>query len=202
MRWEPIKDYVRQGEDKDILLWEDGYDPCFGYLYDDRNWFNHGTKGYCNPTHFVRIKRPLSTESNLLIRYGWFQTHSGLQLPYKIDCDALSDGTIDELAKVIAWKFAFGRVIGVPTGGLRLARACERYVDRNVDATGRYYPTLIVDDVLTTGASMNEMRSEVNRNEPTVPIGFVIFNRAPCPKWVWPFFTVNEWTQSRATGLG
>lgn len=36
----------------------------------------------------------------------------------------------------------------------------------------------------------------------TWTIGIVVFTRGRCPEWVWPIFTVNEWAQSRATGLG
>ena len=125
-----------------------------------------------------------------MIEFGWFRSHSGLQLPWKVNADTLSDDDIMGIAQIIRWKFAFSTVIGVPRGGLRLAEALKPY-------TEPYYPELIVDDVLTTGKSMEAYRLAA----PTA-IGVVVFARAPVPNWVWPIFQVNEWAQSRATGLG
>lgn len=122
-----------------------------------------------------------------LIQHGWFRAHSGLQLPFKVDCDALTDEDIEGIAKIVAGKFSFSAVVGVPTGGLRLAEACARYVDDS-----KQYPMLIVDDVLTTGRSMQKWRDTyfVRR-----PIGFVIFARGPCPDWIWALFTMGDWAQ-------
>ncbi len=130
-----------------------------------------------------------------LVEFGWFSTHSRFQLPWKVDCDALSDDDIAAIAQLIRWKFAFGEVYGVPRGGLRLAAALAPYVDEG-------YPTLIVDDVLTTGKSMLRASEEHGDKHGRRTIGVVIFARGKCPDWVWPIFSVNEWAQSRATGLG
>lgn len=132
-----------------------------------------------------------------LIQHGWFRSHSGLQLPFKIDADALSDEDISELAKIIRGKFAFGHVEGVPRGGLRLAEALLPYCEPG-------YPLMIVDDVLTTGASMERALAEAHEQTAGVgrTIGVVIFARGPCAPWIWPLFTVSEWAQSRGTGLG
>lgn len=136
--------------------------------------------------------RPIEHHASNLIQFGWFSSHSKFQLPWKLDVDALEDHDISSLAKIIAWKFAFSHVIGIPRGGVRLAEACAKYVESG-------FPTLIVDDVLTTGRSMIKVHDEVGEN---TTIGVVIFARGPCPNWVWPIFSVNEWAQSRATGLG
>lgn len=137
---------------------------------------------------------------NSLIEFGWFASHSGFQLPWKINCDALSNSDIEALSKIIRWKFAFSNVIGIPRGGLRLAEALSPHAESG-------YPTLIVDDVLTTGKSMEAARDHhyTDRDLSTAyvrPIGVVTFARGECPNWVWPIFQVNEWAQSRATGLG
>lgn len=76
----------------------------------------------------------------------------------------------------------YGKVIGVPRGGLRLAAALLPY-----ERLG--YPLLIVDDVLTTGISMQEMRDRFPLEE---AIGVVIFARGQCPDWIRPIFTVSE----------
>lgn len=150
-----------------------------------------------------------------LFKFGWFASHSGFQLPFKIDCeDGLHDGDWEAIASIIAWKFAFRSVYGIPKGGVKLARALDKYVTPG-------YPVLIVDDVLTTGKSMEEARARLgfipaecskDCDTPDCPyihlpieqpvIGVVVFARGPCPNWVWPLLTVNEWAQSRATGLG
>lgn len=129
-----------------------------------------------------------------LIEFGWFSTHAKFQLPWKIDCDALSDDDIDAIVKIIRWKFSFGDVYGVPRGGLRLAAALRPFCLEG-------YPLLIVDDVLTTGNSMKQARRDQNLAGENA-IGIVIFARGQCPSWVWSIFAVNEWAQSRATGLG
>lgn len=115
-----------------------------------------------------------------LFQEGVFRLHSGTESDFKIDCDALADIEIAVLAKQLSKRVpSFGRVIGVPTGGLRLAEAMRRYVTEG--------PLLIVDDVLTTGRSMDEMR-EGDR----LAIGAVLFARGKCPEWVTPLFQMHE----------
>jgi len=126
-----------------------------------------------------------------LLQFGWFSSSTSILLPWKIDCDALSDNDIEALARLIRGKFVFGNVIGIPSGGLRLQQALTPYSEPG-------NATLIVDDVLTTGTPMKVQKTKVHG-----PVfGVVIFARAPCPDWVWPIFTVNDWAQSRGTGLG
>ena len=139
--------------------------------------------------------------------FGWFSSHSGFQLPWKVDCDALCERDWEGLAKLVAWKFAFRSVYGIPRGGSQFARALDKHVDLSVDGKGRHYPVLIVDDVLTTGRSFEQARLRLGPASLTEEgrrdfIGVVVFARGRCPDWVWPIFSVNEWAQSRATGLG
>jgi hypothetical protein len=127
-----------------------------------------------------------------LFKFGWFASHSGFQLPWKIDCeDGLRDEDWNALASIVAGKFGFSDVYGIPRGGTKFARALAPFCEPG-------YPTLIVDDVLTTGRSFEDARQRFSAN----CIGVVVFARGRCPDWVWPIFTVNEWAQSRATGLG
>lgn len=114
-----------------------------------------------------------------LFRTGNFNLHSGGKSDFKIDCDALSDESIRNLAKLIAKEVSFSHVYGVPTGGLRLARELTRHT---LDGYGR----LIVDDVLTTGNSMEEARRTLGWDDAT---GVVVFCRHPSPpKWIRPIF--------------
>ena len=85
--------------------------------------------------------------NNLFIKKD-FISHSGIDLQWKIDCDALSDEDIETCAWMIAQKCLFGSVIGIPTGGFRLEKALWKY------ASDDFRKILIVDDVLTTGGSM------------------------------------------------
>lgn len=123
-----------------------------------------------------------------LVEHGEFTSHSGLRLSFKVECDALTDADLADLAKVISSKITFGAVYGVPRGGTRLAKALLDYCTFCGED-----PLLIVDDVLTTGASMEEARAA----NPIFAdaIGVVLFARGPCPEWVRPVFTVNEWAQ-------
>lgn len=123
-----------------------------------------------------------------LFVWGNFRSSSGNDLPYKIDADALSDASIKTLARIIADKYTFRMVHSVPTGGNRLARALGAYLSpEGVD--------LVVDDVLTTGASMERVKRGIAA-DPTNILGVVIFARGECPEWVKAFLTVAEWAQS------
>ena len=107
-----------------------------------------------------------------------FTSHAGKALNWKIECDALSTQEWDCLAQMI-YEYEprnFGEVVGIPRGGLPLARALEGYATGNDDD-----PILIVDDVLTTGGSMNTFQMDYfrNRDPRRGYIGWVVFSRAP-----------------------
>jgi len=107
-----------------------------------------------------------------------FVSSAGIPLKWKIDCDALTDWDIETIAFVISEKFKFRAVYGVPTGGIRLSKALEKY-----RTEGRF---LIVDDVFTTGKTMENARTDED------DIGVVIVARGKCPSWITPVFTLAE----------
>lgn len=110
-----------------------------------------------------------------LFKCGHHILHSGQESWWKIDCDALTGDDIDTLAMLIAdLTGPFGSVEGVPQGGLRLATRLRQY-----QTAGRL---LIVDDVWTTGASMEEWRAGREA------IGAVIFARSTVHPWVTALF--------------
>ena len=121
-----------------------------------------------------------------LFNWGKFKSHSGKELDFKIDCDALSDADLDCLAELIARRFigfTFKTAIGISTGGLKLANKLKPF------ETNRSPTLLIIDDVLTTGESMNQMKAKwIHKYNQTDIEGVVIFARGECPDWVTPIF--------------
>ena len=109
-----------------------------------------------------------------------FTSHSGLELNWKIECDAISDAEWDCFATMIMdyQKQPFSKVEGIPRGGLKLAERLQPY------ATGdRRHQVMIVDDVYTTGGSFKEY---VSTNYPnwlmSMGIKWVLFARKPIPR--------------------
>lgn len=82
-----------------------------------------------------------------------FKSHAGLDLTWKIECDAVSDAEWECFAKMISEieTRQFSKVIGIPRGGVKLQNALSNYVSGNA-----FDPVLIVDDVWTTGTSFRE----------------------------------------------
>ena len=115
-----------------------------------------------------------------LFKLGTFTLHSGDRSNWKIDCDALVDNDYRALAFMIKERFQFGAVFGIPENGTILAHHLARYVTEG--------PTLIVDDVLTTGTSMEHMKKNIHIMQGEDVIGVVIFSRGKCPDWVVPLF--------------
>lgn len=99
-----------------------------------------------------------------LFQIGDFKSHAGLDLHWKIECDALTDEDWNCLAKMISERTEFGSVYGIPRGGVKLANALEKY------RTPRSPIRLVVDDVWTTGKSMMETMNPGD-------FGFVVFAR-------------------------
>lgn len=111
--------------------------------------------------------------NSMLFQRKAFVSHAGLPLTWKVECDALTDEDWCALAWVISQHMSFMTVEGVPTGGLKLAAALQRYCQ--ADASNM----LIVDDVYTTGASMEAQRAGRDA------IGCVVFARTqPTQPWI------------------
>ena len=121
---------------------------------------------------------------NLFEKKKWIM-HSGAESDFKIECDALTFADWGTVAHSIAKHFSFSKVIGVPRGGLELAKALKKY-EKSLG------PLLIVDDVLTTGASMEEMRETYLEQYKNNIVGIVLFARGKCPYWVTPIFSMNK----------
>jgi orotate phosphoribosyltransferase len=127
----------------------------------------------------MRRKFRESGDSIALFESGAFNLHSGHISSWRINAEALSDASLATLASIMANCIGhFGSVEGVPDGGLRFAAHWRPYVTSG--------PVLIVDDVLTTGASIEEQRAGRDA------IGLVIFARGPCPSWVKAVWSLNK----------
>lgn len=113
-----------------------------------------------------------------LFKFGNFKLHSGLESNWIIDCNELTDDDLICLAHIgRSLVGPFGTVIGIPNGGTRFAKTL-----------GALYstigPTLIVDDVYTTGKSMDERYTGSEK-------GLVIFMRGLFRTWVTPIFQLT-----------
>lgn len=107
-----------------------------------------------------------------LFQNGQFASAAGLQLPFKIECDALTDADWECIAQfVLAELPPFRKVVPVPSGGDKLFHLLVKHETMN-----NTHPTLVVDDVWTTGKSMLKT---VHHNWSW--IGFVVFSRGIRP---------------------
>lgn len=121
---------------------------------------------------------------NLFEKKTW-RMHSGAESNFKIECDSLTFFDWDTIAYLIAKYIPFSEVAGVPRGGLKLSRSLKEYRQ----GSG---PLLIVDDVLTTGKSMERMKDVYLEQYENDIVGVVLFARGKCPDWITPIFQMNE----------
>lgn len=121
-----------------------------------------------------------------LFKTGTFTSAAGLELQWKIECNALTDEDLTTIACVAGPRLNFSSVEGVPNGGLRLAQALEPFVTEGA----RGGDLLIVDDVFTTGWSMEQHRGG------RCAQGLVLFARDitfPRHSWIKSIWTLSRW---------
>jgi len=115
-----------------------------------------------------------------------FTSHAGLDLKWKIEMDALSHGEWECITQMIMeLSPPFREAIGIPRGGSVLGKLLNQH------GTGKEEdPICIVDDVLTTGMSMNTYREEmdIERWQKSCALGWVVFARVRPPKWIKALF--------------
>lgn len=119
-----------------------------------------------------------------MFKQGNFILASGKQSDWKIELDNFDEDDWNTLAYLINQRIVrFGRVLGVPTGGYALASALKQYATDDPS-----HPTLVVDDVFTTGGSIERFISSLNeRNDPYLV--WVVFARKPPPPNINALFT-------------
>lgn len=113
--------------------------------------------------------------------------------PFTIDCDALTDDDLDTLAKLVSDNVYYDSVIGIPKSGERFAEKLEQYTNEISFSHGGLPTVLIVDEVVTTGKSFQDVI-------PTIPyahsriICLAIFstsNPKKIPSWINCLFQLN-----------
>ncbi len=125
----------------------------------------------------------LSEMSEALFQRIRFTASAGWPMTWKVECDALLPEDWRTIARVVAHGVSFSAVEGVPDGGLPLEQALRFWRRKWAD-----HGLLIVDDVLTTGTSMEEQRAGRDAQ------GVVLFARGPCPDWVTPVWRLEtQW---------
>ncbi len=118
-----------------------------------------------------------------LFRLGKFTSAAGIDLLWKIECNALTEEDWNCIATIVRpWLPPYGDVVGVPRGGIILASYFRPYVTQG----SRHL--LVVDDVWTTGKSMVQcakdslsIAGQLNLNRYDDWHGFVAFARGQLP---------------------
>jgi len=126
-----------------------------------------------------------------LFQVGNFTLHSGSKSNWKIDCDALTDDDYEALAWIVAkeWGLRYNGVKAIERGGHVFAEKLRQYQQSWINGVNTL---LIVDDVLTTGRSMEEV-FEIWADAKNIRLnGVVIFARGKCPEWVKPIFQMEK----------
>ncbi len=123
-----------------------------------------------------------------LFHWGEFTSHSGWTLDYKIRCEHLTTADWDSIARLVAKRIKFSMVYGIPTGGTPFRNALIPYTSPKSETDDE----LVVDDVWTSGASMNEFKRSWSPHCGDM-YGVVLFRRGPAtvPSWVHPVFETN-----------
>lgn len=142
-----------------------------------------------------------------LFQQGDFTLNSGAKSTWKLECDALTDADWDGVAAMVRLLVPqYRTVIGIPRGGLKLAERLRPH------AIAGPLPILVVDDVLTTGGSMEKVRKELIEemhdqqgdrfsvfNPENRIDGVVLFARGLCPWWIKAIFQMPKtfWINSQ-----
>lgn len=169
LREEPEPDTVAAALEATALI------DAFDAWYKDDLTFDEENRIYAA---FKAGRATAQTEPSPLFQQGSFTLASGLPSTWKVECDSLTPADWASLAHIAVERLGlqFVAVVGVPTGGLPFADALRKY-------EGSWGPTLVVDDVLTTGVSIRTKMAEYHAS-----IGLVAFARGPLPpnvKAVW-----------------
>lgn len=129
-----------------------------------------------------------------MFKWNPFKSHSGKTLNWKIECDDLTLSDLDCIARMILSAHSFHKVISPPTKSSNMNHLLSVLTTHESNNGNCEY--LIVDDVYTTGKSMEETRkllldNHLVQNEHNIK-GVVMFSRNECPEWITPIFQLNK----------
>jgi hypothetical protein len=116
-----------------------------------------------------------------------FISSSGINLKHKIEYEAFDEESVKSHALMaLPMLGKFSSIVCIPSGGRRVGKYLEAYSTHDYDD-----PTLIIDDVWTTGAHMYRYANDLGHY-----IGLVIFYRNypgyPLAPWCKALFTCHE----------
>lgn len=125
-----------------------------------------------------------------MFKWKPFKSHAGKPLSWKIECDTLTQEDIDCLANIISMTHSYKNVDHPPTKSANLINLVSKLALYKT-ANGNY-DYLIVDDVFTTGKSMEDIYIHLKENHGKSIIGIVLFARSECPHWITPVFQLDK----------
>jgi hypoxanthine-guanine phosphoribosyltransferase len=125
-----------------------------------------------------------------MFKWQPFKSHAGKPLSWKIECDDLTQEDIDCLADIISMTHSYRNVEHPPTKSANLINLVSKLALRT--SPDGDYDYLIIDDVLTTGKSMEDIYRHLYTNHYKKTKGVVIFARSECPDWITPIFQLNK----------
>lgn len=127
-----------------------------------------------------------------MFKFKNFKSHTGKLLSWKIECNDLSKDDIKCITNVIIHRISYQHVLCPPTKSKQLRRLIA-LLKHHATKEGRY-AYLIIDDVLTTGKSMEQEYQFLQNHgiEKRLITGIVIFARNECPHWITPIFQLND----------
>lgn len=124
-----------------------------------------------------------------------FISHAGLDLTWKVECDALTDNDWYCLARRAYELLPHGqnRYAYIPKGGYKFFKAYTAYIITQPVHFGEKPAYIIFDDVYTTGRSMGAYEFLLRSNGYEGPIiGCVVFARQTTPIWIEAIWVLNE----------
>lgn len=139
-------------------------------------------------------------QKKTLFLYGDFPLTSGGRSKYRIECDALTKTDWDGIAAMIMERMGerrFFRIAGVPRGGIPLQEALQNQGLENGDPN---YPVLLVDDVYTTGGSMERYKTQHFPKSPCCGVVLFARNKITQP-WIGSLFQLNHYFPTPFAGL-
>ena len=126
-----------------------------------------------------------------LFNVGNFESHSSGNLKWKVECDALTDadwdGIVQAAVELGLLRTGYSQITPIPTGGVPFAESIKRNITWHMLGA----PVLFVDDVLTTGRSMEQARLALELKDFRFAKGIVAFARGPCPNWIKPVWRLG-----------